>query len=89
MRSRKLGKRTSVPDAEVVSVSPHGIWIAVLEREFLLPFEQYPWFREATVGEIQHVQLLRDRHLRWPALDIDLEVESLIHPERYPLRYRR
>jgi hypothetical protein len=28
-------------------------------------------------------------HLRWPEFDIDLEVDSIIHPERYPLREKR
>jgi hypothetical protein len=27
-------------------------------------------------------------HLYWPQLDIDLAVESIIHPERYPLMSR-
>ena len=28
-------------------------------------------------------------HLRWPEFDIDLGVDSIEHPERYPLRERR
>ncbi|MCG8467585.1 MAG: hypothetical protein MJB57_05155 [Gemmatimonadetes bacterium] len=34
------------------------------------------------------VERPRPDHLRWPRLDIDLTVESIEHPERYPLRSR-
>ncbi len=87
MKSKRRGKHT-LPDAEVVGVSPHGIWLWVAGSEFLLPFETYPWFREATIAEIHNVELLHQHHLHWPDLDVDLELESLRSPERYPLVFR-
>jgi hypothetical protein len=45
----------------------------------------FPWFREATIREITNVQLPSPHHLYWPDLDIDLAVESIEHPEKYPL----
>ncbi len=83
------GKRTSAaprPDVEVLSVSPHGIWLAVRDVEFLLGYTDYPWFRGAKVGDIFEVQLLHGSHLWWPSLDVDLHVDSLAHPERFPLK---
>jgi len=77
-----------VPEIEVLSISPHGIWISVASREFLLAFDDYPWFRDASIRQIQSVQLLHGRHLWWPDLDVDLELESLEQPARYPLRYQ-
>jgi hypothetical protein len=59
----------------------------VLGEEFFLPFEEYPWFQDARIREIQNVELLFDSHLHWPDLDVDLELEALAHPERYPLKY--
>jgi hypothetical protein len=50
-----------------------------------VPFEEFPWFREATVREITNVELPSPHHLYWPDLDIDLAVESIEHPEKYPL----
>ena len=44
-----------------------------------------PWFRDATIAELTHVLLPSPHHLYWPALDVDLAVESLDHPEKYPL----
>src|SRR5438874_3756912 len=71
--------------AEVTNVSPHGFWLFVGERELLVPFKEFPWFREASVREITNVQLPSPHHLYWPDLDIDLAVESIEHPEKYPL----
>jgi hypothetical protein len=70
----------------VVRVSPHGFWLFVGERELFVSFKEFPWFRDATVREITNVQLPSPHHLYWPDLDIDLAVESIEHPERYPLK---
>jgi hypothetical protein len=82
-KSAKRGKPTSA--VEVANVSPHGFWLMIDETEYFLPFEHFPWFRDATVGQLTNVQLPSPHHLYWPDLDIDLAVESLTHPERYPL----
>ncbi len=70
---------------EVTSISKHGFWLLLGDEELFLPFETFPWFRQASVGKILHVELPAPHHLFWPELDIDLEVESILHPERYPL----
>jgi len=69
----------------VTNVSAHGFWIFVGEREHFVAFAEFPWFRDAAIGAITNVQLPSPRHLYWPDLDIDLAVESLEHPEKYPL----
>lgn len=83
MRSALPGPSTS--PAEVTNVSPHGFWLFVGERELFVPFKHFPWFREASVREITNVELPSPHHLYWPDLDIDLAVESIEHPEKYPL----
>ena len=83
MRSVRHGKRTS--DVEVTNVSTHGLWLFVHGREFFLPFETFPWFRDAPIAHIVRVELPSPDHLYWPDLDIDLAVESIQHPERFPL----
>jgi hypothetical protein len=87
MRSSPLGARTSV-EVEVVQISPHGVWLWVAGREYFLPYEQHPWFLRGTVRQVHNVRFLHGRHLHWPDLDVDLEVDALEHPERYPLAYR-
>jgi hypothetical protein len=83
MKSAQGGHDTSV--VEVANVSPFGFWLLVGGRERFLSFKDFPWFREATIAELTHVLLPSPHHLYWPSLDVDLAVESLDHPERYPL----
>jgi hypothetical protein len=66
-------------------VSAKGFWLLLDERELFLPFSKFPWFREATVGQILNVSRPSAHHLYWPEIDVDLAVESIEHPERYPL----
>ena len=86
MRSAVRGKSTS--EAEVANIDAFGFWLLVRDKEYFLPYEEYPWFRNARVRDILDVTLECEDHLRWPALDIDLSVESLEHPESFPLTYR-
>ena len=83
MNSAALGRRTS--PVEVTNVSVHGFWLFLADRELFVPFAQFPWFRDAAIGAITNVQLPSPHHLYWPDLDIDLAVESIEHPEKYPL----
>lgn len=77
------GESTSA--VEVTNVSPHGFWLLIDGEEFLLPFSEYPWFRDASIAAIFNVQRLHGEHLYWPDLDVDLEIDTLHHPEKYPL----
>ncbi len=71
--------------AEVSGVTRHGIWLLLGEEELLLPLAEFPWFRSASVAELFHVERPQAHHLYWPELDIDLAVESIRHPENFPL----
>lgn len=86
MKSHRLGKSTS--RVEVLNISSRGVWLYVKGKEYFLPHEEFPWFRGATVAQIHAVKLLHGRHLHWERLDVDIELDSLEHPERYPLRYQ-
>ena len=86
MTSQVLG--TSISEAEILNISSHGIWLFINEKEYFLPHDEYPWFKDSKVSEICNVELLHRSHLYWPDLDIDLEIESLENPENYPLIYK-
>ncbi len=83
MKSAALGKGTL--GVEVSNVSPHGFWLLLGAEELFVPFAEFPWFREATIGQIGHVELPSADHLYWPDLDIDLAVESVRNPASFPL----
>lgn len=71
----------------VLNISEHGIWLHVNAQEHFLPYAEFPWFKKATIGEIQDARLIHTNHLYWPKLDVDLEVESLDSLEKYSLVY--
>lgn len=83
MTSAELGRNTF--PAEVTNVSAHGFWLFIGERELFVAFEHFPWFRDASIRAITNVELPSAHHLYWPDLDIDLAVESIEHPEKFPL----
>lgn len=70
---------------EVTNVSQNGLWLIICDEELFLPFTEFPWFKSATISNILHVELVGTDHLYWPELDIDLSVESIRHPQRFPL----
>lgn len=86
MKSKTTGRSTS--KVEVLNISKHGFWLFLRGREYFLSFENFPWFKNAKVPSILNVKLLQSHHLRWPDLDVDLEVESIEAPEKYPLIYK-
>jgi hypothetical protein len=86
MKSQKRGKNISA--AEIQNVSEFGIWMFVNEREYFLSYKEFPWFQKASVKQIYNFEFLHNRHLHWPDLDIDLALESLGSPEKFPLKAR-
>ena len=84
MNSEPLG--TSTSEVEVTNVSGHGIWLLVGDRELFPPYEHFPWFKDACISGITNVQQPTPGHLYWPDLDIDLGLESIADPERFPLK---
>ncbi|MBF0328220.1 MAG: DUF2442 domain-containing protein [Nitrospirae bacterium] len=68
------------------NITSFGIWILVKGNEFFLSYADYPYFKDQTLNSIQHVQLLHGYHLYWPDLDVDLEIDNLENPSKYPLK---
>jgi len=69
----------------VTNISQHGFWLLLGNRELFLPFSDFPWFKGASIAAILNVEWPQPHHLYWPDLDVDLAVESIEQPERYPL----
>jgi hypothetical protein len=83
-KSSARGARTSVKP-EVLGLTPHALWILLGERELMLDFARFPWFAKATIDQVCDLELVHGIHLHWPQLDVDLHVDSIEHPERFPL----
>jgi hypothetical protein len=86
MNSKTLGANTSV--VEVTYIDSKGFWLFEDHKEHFLPFDQFPWFADASVKQISHVQKQAGDHFHWPDLDVDLTLDMIDHPEKYPRRYR-
>ena len=76
---------TIISAAEVTHVSKHGFWLLLDAEELLVPFEHFPWFKNATIDQLSDVQWPAQDHLYWPQLDADLSVESIRNPSMFPL----
>jgi hypothetical protein len=77
-----LGNSTSA--VEVTNISAHGVWLLAHDREFFMPYKNFPWFKEQRVSAIVNVEEPSPGHFYWPELDVDLTAEIIEHPERFP-----
>jgi len=84
MNSETLGKHAS--QIEITNISSHGIWILARGKELFMSYEDFPWFMEASIGKVLNVEEPTPGHFYWPELDIDLGLESIEHPKRFPLK---
>ncbi len=84
MSSQALGINSSV--TEVTNISSHGLWLLSHGKEMFMSYEDFPWFKDISVGKIINILEPSPGHFYWPDLDVDLGIESIQHPERFPLK---
>ena len=83
MKLSKPGKSTS--SISVENITPFGIWLLVDDVEYFLNYKEFPWFLDKPIKSIFNVEKPQSNHLYWPDLDVDLELDSVISPGKYPL----
>ena len=71
--------------AKVLTITANGILLSIPEGDFFLNYKDYPWFRNAPINHVFDVEMEGDHAVRWNALDVDLEIDSILNPERYPV----
>jgi hypothetical protein len=84
MSSLAPGADTS--KVEVTNISAHGVWLLFRDKELFMSYEDFPWFRDQTVKAITNVTEQNRGHFYWPDLDVDLSVEIIKNPSRFPLK---
>lgn len=77
---------TSTSEVEVSLASNKGFWLLLGEEELFVAYAEFPWFKKTTMEEIATIEWPTPDHLHWPLLDIDLSVESIRNPDKFPLR---
>ncbi len=79
-----LGKNISA--VEITHISAHGIWLLTHNKEVFMAYEDFPWFKDRPVKAILNVEEQGIDHFHWPDMDIDLTLEMIENPERFPLK---
>ena len=77
---------TTSSEIEVTNISNHGVWLLSGSKELFMPFEDFPWFKNEPIGKILNVEEPTPGHFYWPDLDIDIGIDTIENPERYPLK---
>ncbi len=65
-------------------IDPTGFHLLIDGTEYFVPFEDYPRFKQAKLSEIFNMQRLSPDQFHWPDLNIDIELDALKAPEKYP-----
>jgi len=75
--------------ASVLMINAQGIMLSVLGNDYFLSYNRVPWLKDARISDVLNVRMSGRSAIEWEALGVDLEIESLKHPERYPLIMKR
>ncbi len=73
---------------EVTNISPFGIRVLAGGTELFIGFKEFPFFDGASIKDIADVESDSYGNLHWRKLDVDIEIDSLMNPENYPLTYK-
>ena len=79
----------SASKVDVTDTSAHGISLLACEEEHSLSYKDFPWFKDAIVGEILEVREPTPGQLYWPELEVELGLETIRFTDRFPLRAQR
>ena len=71
---------------DFTNIDSRGFWLFVEGREFYLDYSTFPWFLDAPVKHIINVKKETGDSLYWPDLDVDLTLEMIELPDRFPLK---
>lgn len=73
----------------VLMINSQGMMLSVQGQDYFVSYNRVPWLRDARISSALNVRMSGPRAIEWPELDVDLEIESLKHPERYLLVIKR
>jgi hypothetical protein len=73
----------------VLMINAQGIMLSVQGNDFFVSYNRVPWLRDARISDVLNVRMCGQHAIEWEDLGVDLEIESLKHPERYPLVMKR
>ena len=86
MDSSKSGTGTSV--CNLTGINDLGFWVLVEDKEYFVPFSDYPGFKQSSVNQILNIRFLPPSQLHWNEIDMDIELQELAQPESFPLIFK-
>lgn len=84
-----LNANSQNTSVSVLMINAQGIMLSVKGNDFFISYNRVPWLRDARISDVLNVRMCGHSAIEWEALGVDLEIESLKHPERYPLIIKR
>ena len=84
MSSLAHGNNTSA--VEISHISSNGVWLLSNDKELFMSYEEFPWFKDQPVKSIINIEEPSPGHFYWPDIDVDLTLETIEHPEKFPLK---
>ena len=82
-----LNNNSQHTSVSVLMINSQGMMLSVQGN--FVSYNRVPWLRDARISSALNVRMSGPDAIEWPDLDVDLEIESLKHPERYPLVMKR
>jgi len=68
-----------------VHISSHSVWLLTDQEELFMSYQDFPWFKNQPVNAIIEVEEVSQGHFYWSKIDIDLTVEMIKNPAKFPL----
>ncbi len=81
-----LAHGTNISEVEVTHISSYGVWLLAHGKELFMSYDDFPWFKDQPVKVIINVHEQGSGHFYWPDIDVDLGIDSIEHPEIFPLK---
>lgn len=86
MDSSRGGISTSA--CNVTGINDLGLWVLVIDKEYFIPFSDYPGFKDSSVNQILSIRFHPPSQLHWKEIDIDIELDALSQPSSFPLIFK-
>ena len=83
MKSLQNGMPTL--ESEILNVSQHSFWIFYKDQEYQISFESFPWFKKCSIEVLYNYEVDKYGNFHWPDIDVDLNIDILENPDKYPL----
>jgi hypothetical protein len=72
----------------VLDIGVRGVRLLRRNEELFLSYDDFPWFKDQPKRKIENVAEVSPGHFHWPEIDVDLCLESIRDPEKFPLKAR-